>query len=561
MIKLLLIFAYLACDFQAFSERVASLGPSPALAVFLALYLLFAGSLFLAAFIRSPAIRLPLAAAFAVASMFQQSFEWTTHGALTYEAFLNMVNATDQTSEALAQHGSVLAEAIPVALLLFFGIALPPRRPWVHPRLALAAPFVALGLLSSMLYARGGEGSRALPAAYPPLSFAGFLAAERLTEDQTRGAVALPRAQAPVPRDVVLLVDESIAGNYIDIDNPHGVPTGLAHPPANVRLFNYGYATSIYNCSAVSNFVLRYGGTRETYLETTRHGPSIWAYARRAGLRTVYIDGQSTGGRLQNMMTPAERAEIDDFIQLDGIPVRDRDMRIAQLLAERINDGRPEFIYVNKVGAHFPLQDKYPDNMLRYRPALARGSSNPLVSWSSDRTGFGGTPAEWVLYRNSYRNTLLWNVGEFFHRLFATADLSKATIVYTSDHGQDLHERGNPGKNTHCGASLEEPEEALVPLMVIEGAGRPARDWQRTLAAHHNGMSHYRIFPTLLALMGYDTRAAAALYGPPLDDPAKDDFSTNVVFANYLGRKPAFRHIDLGEIVDPPATDSRIAAR
>ncbi len=562
MIKILLILAYLACDFAVVSERVASLGPSLSLAEFVALYLVFAGSLILAGFIRSPFIRISVAAALAIASVFQQAFVWTTQGPLTYEAFLNMMNATGQTGEALAQHGRVLIEAIPVALLLFAGIALPPRKRWVHPHIALAAPFAALALLSSMLYARGGEGSSALPAAFPPLSFAGFLAAEDLIEGSyTRRPVTLPRTRPPAMRDVVLLVDESIASNYLDIDNPHGVPTGLKNPPANVRLYNYGYATSVYNCSAESNVVLRYGGTRQTYLETTRTGPSIWAYAHKAGMRTVYIDGQGDYGHLQDLMTPAERAQIDQFIQFDGVPVRDRDMRIAQVLAQRINNGTPEFIYVNKVGAHFPIQDKFPDSMMRYKPVLPRGETNPLTSWTSDRSDFGGSPADWVLYRNSYRDTLLWNVGEFFHRLFASADMDRATIVYTSDHGQDLHERGDPGKNTHCGGSLVEPEEALVPLMVLEGAGHPpALDWSKSLAVHHDGLSHYRIFPTLLALMGYDSKAASPLYGPPMTDPAPDPFTTNVVFNNYLGRKPAFRHIDLKSIVDPPSSDSTALA-
>jgi glucan phosphoethanolaminetransferase (alkaline phosphatase superfamily) len=50
-----------------------------------------------------------------------------------------------------------------------------------------------------------------------------------------------------------------------------------------------------------------------------------------------------------------------------------------------------------------------------------------------------------VLYRNAYKNTVLWNVGEFFARVFAQAKLSNALLIYTSDHGQDLHERGNRG--------------------------------------------------------------------------------------------------------------------
>ncbi|MEE4451654.1 sulfatase-like hydrolase/transferase [Novosphingobium resinovorum] len=556
-IKIALIAAYLLCDHQTVAERFASLGISASLVVYLVLYAGLAAALLLAAQIRNAPVRIGVALLLAAASVMQQSFEWTTNGPLTYEAFLNMANSRGQVGEALAQYGAVLLRVVPIALLLLLGIALPPRKAPVPARVALAAPFAALLLLSAMFYVRGGEGSRALPAAFAPLSFAGLMVVEDMVTDHgPRQKVSILRGKAPVGRDIVLLVDESIVANYLDIDNPHGVPTGLSVPHPGVRMVNYGYAASIHTCSLNSNLGLRYGGTRANYQDTIARLPSIWAYAHAAGLRTVYIDAQSTGGRLQNLMSADERREVDDFIQFDDVPVRERDMAIARVLAEHINNGRREFIYVNKLGAHFPVQDKYPDALMRYRPAMARGQALDL-SWSSDRTGFNGTPPEWVRYRNSYRNTLLYNVGEFFHRLLATADLEKATIVYTSDHGQDLHERGNPGNNTHCGSGRPLQEEGLVPLVVFEGDKSRTLDWNRDLAANKDGMSHFRIFPTLLALMGYDRAATRPVYGAPLDDPAKDDFSFNLVFNTRLGRKPEWETIDKATIVTPPDSDFR----
>lgn len=554
-IKIALIVGYLLCDYQIVAERFASLGISASLAVFLVLYAGLAVTLLFAAQIRNPVLRIGVGVALAAASVMQQSFEWITNGPLTYEAFFNIANSHGQASEALAQYGGVLLKVVPIALLLLLGIALPPRRSPVPGKVALAAPFVTLLLLSAMFYVRGGEGSRALPAAFAPLSFAGLMAIEDLTtDDGPRQKVGLPRAGAQVSRDIVLLVDESIVANYLDIDNPHGVPTGLLEPHPGVRMVNYGYAASIYTCSLNSNLGLRYGGTRARYQDAIARFPSIWAYAHAAGLRTVYIDAQSTGGRLQNLMSQDERREIDEFIQFDDVPVRERDMAVARVLAEHINNGRFEFIYVNKMGAHFPVQDKYPDDLMRYRPAMARGHALNL-SWSSDRAGFNGTPPEWVRYRNSYRNTLLYNVGVFFDRLLDTADLEKATIVYTSDHGQDLHERGNPGNNTHCGSGRPRQEEGLVPLVVFEGDKSHTLDWNRDLASNKDGMSHFRIFPTLLALMGYDRAAMLPNYGPPLDDAAKDDFSFNLVFTTRLGRKPEWATIDKAAIVVPPDSD------
>lgn len=554
-IKILLIVAYLAADYRAVAARIMDLGISASSAMFLGLYVIMSAALFLAASIRNHIVRILIALILAIGSAYQQSVEWTTGGGMTYDVFINLYNSRAHVGDALAQFGSVLLVVIPIALLLFAGIALPPRGSRVPSKLALTAPFAALALLTGMFYLRGGEGSLALPPAFAPVSMAGILTVEELlAEKGPRRDIAIPRSSRPVARDIVLLVDESVTGNYLDINNPLGVPTGLGLPHPGVRIVNYRYAASIHTCSTNSNVALRYGGTRENYQQTIAHYPSIWRYAMRAGLRTVYIDGQAVGGHLQNLMTPEERKEIDDFIQFDGVPVRERDMRIADRLAALINNDRAEFIYVNKVGAHFPVADKYPETFERYRPAFTRGNGS-LLSWTSDRTGFHGRPDEWVRYRNSYRNTLLWNVGEFFKRFLANADLERATIIYTSDHGQDLHERGNPGNNTHCGINRALQEEGLVPLLVLEGEKSRTLDWQRDLAANRDGMSHFRIFPTLLALMGYDRAATRTTYGPPLDVPEKDDFSFNVLFNTRLGKKPEWQRIDRATIANPPPSD------
>lgn len=164
-----------------------------------------------------------------------------------------------------------------------------------------------------------------------------------------------------------------------------------------------------------------------------------------------------------------------------------------------------------------------------------------------------------MLYRNAYKNTLLWNVGEFFARVFAKADLSNATLIYTSEHGQALHERDNPGLNTHCGGDPVE-EEGLVPLVVIQGSGLHTLDWQSALAGNKDRSSHYNIFPTLLQLMGYDLAAIEPIYGKPLSQPTDDDFTFNYRFNARLGAKPAWRHIDLKTIVTPDQTPSAVAA-
>ena len=154
---------------------------------------------------------------------------------------------------------------------------------------------------------------------------------------------------------------------------------------------------------------------------------------------------------------------------------------------------------------------------------------------------------------------MLWNVGEFFSRLFAQADLSNTVLIYTSDHGQDLHERGNPGLNTHCGGDPVE-EEGLVPLVVIQGSDLQTLDWSAQLTANKDRSSHYNIFPTMLQLMGYDLAGVEAVYGKPLNVATADDFTFNYRFNARLGAKPQWKHIDLKTIVTPAESATSVAA-
>jgi hypothetical protein len=550
-IKELLILLYLAAGSAGVAERLVSVGLSPALLFYAALYALLAAGLVLAAWVPNHVLRCALALVLAASAFFDQSVERITSEPLTYDSFINLYDSIGFAGDAFGQFGRPIFLALLSSLLLLAGIALPPER--VQPprrSLFAAAPVLGALLLAAILFARGGEGANGLPGAYPPLAYSSLLLYETAKDRAGPVREVAIRPRGPVRRDIVLVIDESISPIYLDLDTPGGVRSGLAGRRAGADIFNYGYAASITNCSIGTNLTLRHGGTRADYQAYDATMPTIWDYARKAGLRTVYIDAQRTGGELQNLMTTDERGKLDAFMQFDNVPVRDRDMAAADALAGLLRNRTAELVIVNKMGAHFPVQDKYPDAYMRYRPVAGRGRFGGVGDTGS-RAGFGGSAEDWRLYRNAYRNTLLWNVGGFFDRLFARAGVSNATILYTSDHGQDLHERGSPGVDTHCSASPV-PEEGLVPLVVIQGSALHTLDWRRNLAANRNRASHYRIFPTLLALMGYDPADVRPIYGESLVDRSKEALSFNSRFNARLGMKPVWNRIDLGRLVTPP---------
>src|SRR3546814_13546772 len=93
-------------------------------------------------------------------------------------------------------------------------------------------------------------------------------------------------------------------------------------------------------------------------------------------------------------------------------------------------------------------------------------------------------------------------------------------MIYTTDHGQNLHERGDPGLSTHCSVDPLQ-EEGVVPLVVIDGNRDLSMAWRRDVAHNHNRSSHYMIFATLLELMGYDPSAVEKRYGRALNEASQ----------------------------------------
>jgi hypothetical protein len=558
-LKELLLVIYLLSNYDYYLERLSAMGFGFAVMLFIAMFIVLTAALFMTAYIRQTLIRHLFAVAMFSSAVFFDVYTRVTADYLTYSSFVSLVYSGGFIQEAAYQYRDALIRGVIGGLLLLFGIGLKPRRRLPLPgALLVAAPVLGVLLLSAVLFVRAGEGARGLPIMYTPLAYLNLFTYEALHNTVgPREPVKLTRADQPVGHDIVLIIDESISGNYLDINAPFGVHSNLKEPRAGVEIFNYGYAASIANCSADTNVTLRYGGTRADYIRINSTLPSIWQYAKKAGLRTVYIDAQRTAGNLQNLMNDAEKKDIDEFVQFDQTSVRDRDMAAAAKLIELLNDDTPQLVVINKVGAHFPVHDKYPDAFMAYRPTLSRGQFVEVAD-TGTRDGFNGQPDDWALYRNAYKNTLLWNVGEFFSRVFAQGHLNNAVLIYTSDHGQDLHERGNPGLNTHCGGDPVE-EEGLVPLVVIQGSGLKTLDWQAQLAGNKDRSSHYNIFPTLLQLMGYDLAGVEAVYGKPLSVPTSDDFTFNYRFNARLGATPEWKHIDLKSIVTPSQAATRVA--
>jgi glucan phosphoethanolaminetransferase (alkaline phosphatase superfamily) len=329
-------------------------------------------------------------------------------------------------------------------------------------------------------------------------------------------------------QNIVFLVDESVRGDYVSFKPGNKLTPELA--TLSDRLVCFGPAASGGNCSSYSNVILRFGATPERIVETTTTNPSLFAYAKKAGYRTVYIDAQAgyqakdTG--LQNFMTPAEKSEIDVFYVVQiGPDKKAADFQLADIVADELKSGHPVFIYANKSGVHYPYEDRYPKGAEVFVPTPQKSVSGALEKMVS-----------------SYRNGVNYAVEKFMLYLFSKADMSNVSLIYTSNHGQWFC----PDRYPHGMVVNPDPRTGLVPLWAYSSDKATAKAFTEGAAKCQGRASHFLIAPTLYELMGYDRADIALGYQDSMftgtDKPPR--MTTGDIFGLF-GTSSLFWDIDL----------------
>lgn len=419
-----------------------------------------------------------------------QTFRLVNGEFSSWEAGL-IVNEFGFAGGAIIAFGNQVTQATVTTLLvliLLYLLRVPVLRGRVNAVL-MFSPWVLPVIY--LLFAQGGYWSRhfVLPVKVPS-----NLAYELLNPIpiSTRERVNIPVSDTKPPH-ILYLVDESIRGDLLSINNQQERTTPrLSSLITRHRAYNYGVVSSVANCSAQSNLLLR-TGLRPGQLPD-RQGAlfsqaNLFQYAHKAGMETHYLDAQVKGQRLQNFFTHQEIEQIDHYWPLKNHLDLDEhllDQELLDSIIERVSHAdKPLFIYANKVGTHFPYQETYP---------------NPDPSHDK---------------AEHYRAALRWAVDRFLDRLITGLQHSgqAVQVIYTSDHGQGLGEGGS--HSTHCLPKDPVDVQARVPLIMFSlNLDLPAQ-WQP-----ENGFySQFQLFPTVLQMMGYEADAVIDRYGTDLSGP------------------------------------------
>lgn len=305
-----------------------------------------------------------------------------------------------------------------------------------------------------------------------------------------RNQVSIQSVNAKKFPKIFLVVDESIRGDHLSINNPKVESTPFLK---TLNLFNWGVCCAAGNTSAISNLALQTGLKIEQvpdYSQQALHQSNIFQYAKVAGYKTVFIEGQNGSDMPVNFMLSSDFQHIDEYIQIlkeNPSPV-EIDHLIAKKMVEISQDSTPTFVYVNKIGCHFHYENRYPQDKKYLQPTLTS------VEWCND---------EQRIY-NSYHNAIRWTVDEFFHIFYNGAKDTNFLLFYTSDHGQSFFEHNIPSPtNIVCNPPISQANTPLFVLATQESYSNFSHLVKKRCEEDHNNVSQFQIFSSILHCMGY----------------------------------------------------------
>lgn len=410
---------------------------------------------------------------FALSIVVNLAFYRVSGHTMTYTDWAILWQARANIGDAFGEYSRTLLKATLATTPLLVGFLLVPvarRRIWPW---AVGASVLSTGVFVAACVAMQGGSTGLFPRSTSLYGMLVSTAFDRPLGEYAYATDHQPDAR-PVAENIALVIDESISHDFFsEVVMPQIEASNSAW-----RIYDFGFATSMANCSMASNIMMRKLVRADSVALDVYRNPLVWSLARNAGFRTWLLDAQ-LGGFGHNLFDDSERSLIDHIPQAQS--AHDADL-VDHLHAAW--SGAPSFTLVIKKGAHFPYEQRYPAQHKSDSPAL----SAPHVLASERRT--------------KYVNAVDYQTGGFFRRLKEVTPHARTVIFYTSDHGQNIAD--TPGL-LHCSTSATpHVNEGIVPLLVL--ANFDVAGLAEAAERNRNQMSHFDMVETLRGFLGYGSR-------------------------------------------------------
>jgi glucan phosphoethanolaminetransferase (alkaline phosphatase superfamily) len=389
---------------------------------------------------------------------------------------------------------AVVPAALAAALLPVLGLVIAPLRKR-RARMALDVALVGLLLIAFAAPGRSEEQAATPDVLY--ISAMGQLARARWDHNETvermhpgpRTPAAVPpmTSSPPSRRNVLLVLTESVRAMSACVKYDPSCEWTPFSNAAAPRRFPLLQMRATDSTTAISLAVM-WSGLAPTERRPDLHtAPLLWEYAHAAGMDTAYWTSQNllfgnSGAWLEGMpltkRVSATQLEPDSPLETGA-----DDGKLVDYALSEMSGLREPFVgVVHLSNTHFPYKVD-----LKYAPWLPQ----------DEATG----PGYERQIRNRYQDAIYLQdraIGRFLTELRARPEGARTIVVFLSDHGEQMREKGAVG---HTGTLFE--EEIRIPAWIDAPPGTLTPSEEEHLRALENTpLTTLDVLPTLLDLAG-----------------------------------------------------------
>jgi glucan phosphoethanolaminetransferase (alkaline phosphatase superfamily) len=306
-----------------------------------------------------------------------------------------------------------------------------------------------------------------------------------------------PRKPIPVPafvpkpsrpRNVVMIVTESVRAQSVCVDyTPDCKYTPFSNTVVQDRM-PLLQMRALDSTTAISLAVMWNGLYPTDHREDQHTAPILWEYARAAGIETAYYTSQNllfgnSGTWLEG--TPWTRHVSATQLEQDATyEIGADDGRLVDYVTGDIGALKePYLAVVHLSNTHFPY--KVDPNDMPFTP-------------EDESTGPGAENE----IRNRYQDSIHMQdkaLARLLRQLRSRPEASRTVIVYVSDHGEQMREKGAVG---HTG-TLFEPE-IRIPFWMVAPPGTLTDEEEKSFRGlRTTPVTHLDVFPTMMDLLGF----------------------------------------------------------
>jgi len=447
-------------------------------------------------------------AAGALFALGAQSYMFTRYSAyMDHQAVLVGTSMMPSVGQQLWSDRATFAKTLlpPVAVALVLPVLAAALAPSRRRRALVAIDIVMVALVATIFTspAHGGEQGQPPDAMY--LSAMGQLARARWDHNETVERLH-PGARSPLPvppiaaaprarRNVLVVLTESVRAMSTCVAYTDDCATTPFSNAAAPRRFPLKQMRAVDSTTAISLAVMWGGLAPDESREDLHAAPLIWEYARAAQLDTAYWTSQNL--LFGNSGTWVDGLPLTRFVSATEIEpdasmeVGADDGKLVDRALADLGDLREPFVgVVHLSNTHFPY--KVDPAFMPFEP-------------QEEATG----PGYEVEIKNRYQDAIYLQdraVGRFLTELRARPEGARTVVVFLSDHGEQMREKGAVG---HTGTLFE--EEIRIPAWIDAPPGTLTPDEEAHLRALADApLTSLDVLPTLLDLAGlWDAPAIA----------------------------------------------------